>query len=351
MVTYSDSGVSIDNGNEFVSRIKDRVKSTHVKGVVNFIGGFASLFEVDWKAYKKPLLVSSTDGVGTKLKIAFMANKHDTIGIDLVAMSVNDVLVYGAKPLFFLDYLAVSKLKVETAVQIVEGISQGCIQSGCALVGGETAEMPGFYTGEEYDCAGFVVGVVDGEKMIDGTKVADGDAIVALSSSGIHSNGYSMVRNIFFEHNKFSMDHKFIELNNKPLSEVLLTPTKIYVKPVLEFLEQGFNVKSMCHITGGGITENFPRVLGKDFSAVVELTKIDVLPIFKLMAKLGQVDKEEMLRVFNMGVGYIIVLPDDQKEKAIEFFNSKGIKASHIGKIVKDPANRVIYPDLDRFEL
>jgi phosphoribosylformylglycinamidine cyclo-ligase len=350
MVTYSSSGVSIDSGNEFVSRIKDKVRSTAVKGVVNSIGGFASLFEVDWKAYKRPLLVSSTDGVGTKLKIAFMANKHNTIGIDLVAMSVNDILVYGAKPLFFLDYLAVSKLNVETAASIVDGIVDGCKQSNCALVGGETAEMPAFYQGEEYDCAGFVVGVVDGEKLIDGTKLQEGDAIIALASSGIHSNGYSLVRNIFFGHNSFKMDHVFPELG-KPLGEALLTPTKIYVKSVLEMLEQGFNVKSMCHITGGGITENFPRVLGKDFSAVVELSKINVLPIFKLMAKLGNVDKEEMLRVFNMGVGYIIVLPDAEKKRAIEFFAKHSIDARHIGNVVKDPANKVIYPDLDRFNL
>ncbi len=349
MVTYSSSGVSIDNGNEFVSRIKDKVRSTATKGVVNSIGGFASLFEVDWKSYKRPLLVSSTDGVGTKLKIAFMANKHDTIGIDLVAMSVNDVLVYGAKPLFFLDYLAVSKLNVETAASIVDGIVEGCKQSNCALVGGETAEMPAFYQGEEYDCAGFVVGVVDGEKMIDGTKVQDGDAIIALASSGIHSNGYSMVRNIFFKHNSFNMDHVFPELGGAKLGDVLLTPTKIYVKPVLEMLEQGFNVKSMCHITGGGITENFPRVLGKDFSAVVQLSKINVLPIFKLMAKLGNVDKEEMLRVFNMGVGFIIVLPDAEKQKVIDFFAKHSIDARHIGNVVKDTANKVIYPDFDKF--
>jgi len=350
MTTYKGSGVSIDNGNEFVSRIKDKVRSTHTKGVVNSIGGFAALFKVDWEKYRKPLLVSSTDGVGTKLKIAFMANKHDTIGIDLVAMSVNDVLVYGAQPLFFLDYLAVSNLDVEVASSVMDGIVAGCKESGCALIGGETAEMPAFYHKDEYDCAGFVVGVVDGEKIIDGRNINDGDVIIGVESSGIHSNGYSLVRKIFFDMHSFKIDHVFPELGTS-LGQALLTPTKIYVKPVLEMLAKGFNIRSMCHVTGGGITENLPRVLAEGFSAEINLNDINVKPIFKLMAKLGEVEAQEMMRVFNMGVGFIIVLPETEKQKALEFLVSKSLKANVIGRIIRDKKNQVIYTDLDKFKL
>ena len=351
MATYKESGVSIDAGNEFVSRIKGKVKSTFTKGVISPIGGFAALFDADWKKYKRPLLVSSTDGVGTKLKIAFMANKHDTIGIDLVAMSVNDILVYGAKPLFFLDYLAVSKLKVDVACSIVDGIVEGCKQSDCALVGGETAEMPAFYHNDEYDCAGFVVGIVDEEKIIDGKNTKEGDAIIGVSSSGIHSNGYSLVRNVFFTKNNYSIDHVFDELGGKSLGEVLLEPTKIYVKPVLEMIDAGFNIRSMCHVTGGGITENLPRVLGGKFSAEIKLKDIDILPIFRLMAKLGDVDIQEMMRVFNMGVGFVMVVPDSEKQKTIEFLGARSLKANVIGKIVSDGQSRVVYPDLEQFKL
>ncbi|MFH1223069.1 MAG: phosphoribosylformylglycinamidine cyclo-ligase [Pseudomonadota bacterium] len=350
MATYKSSGVSIDNGNEFVSRIKDKVRSTHTKGVVNSIGGFASLFRVDWEKYKKPLLVSSTDGVGSKLKIAFMANKHDTIGIDLVAMSVNDILVYGAQPLFFLDYLAVSNLDVDVASSIMDGIVKGCKDSNCALVGGETAEMPAFYHKGEYDCAGFVVGVVDGEKLIDGKNVNNGDVIIGVESSGIHSNGYSLVRKIFFEMNSFKLDHVFPELG-RTLGEALLTPTHIYVKPILEMLDNGFNIKSMCHVTGGGITENLPRVIADGFGAEINLNNINVKPIFKLMARLGEVDTQEMLRVFNMGVGYIIVVPENEGKKAIDFLAKKSLNASVIGTIARDRMNQVVYTDIDKFKL
>ena len=350
MATYRESGVSIDAGNEFVSKIKGKVRSTFTKGVISPIGGFAALFDADWKKYKKPLLVSSTDGVGTKLKIAFMANKHDTIGIDLVAMSVNDILVYGAKPLFFLDYLAVSKLNVEVACSIVDGIVDGCKQSDCALVGGETAEMPAFYQNDEYDCAGFVVGIVDEEKIIDGRNINDGDAIIGVASSGIHSNGFSLVRNVFFTKNNYSMEHVFPELG-KPLGEVLLEPTKIYVKPILDMIDAGFNIKSMCHVTGGGITENLPRVLGGKHSAEIRLNDIDVLPIFRLMAKLGEVDTQEMMRVFNMGVGFVMVVPNSEKQKAIDFLAARSLKASVIGNIISDGQSRVVYPDLKQFKL
>ena len=348
--TYNSSGVSIDKGNEFVSRIKDKVRSTYTKGVISPLGGFAALFKIDFNKYKKPLLVSSTDGVGTKLKIAFMANKHDTIGIDLVAMSVNDVLVYGAKPLFFLDYLAVNKLNVDVASSIVDGVVEGCKQADCALVGGETAEMPSFYQNDEYDCAGFVVGVIDEDKIIDGTKLSDGDLIIGVESSGIHSNGYSLVRNVFFNRNDYSIDHKFPELDAS-LGEVLLRPTKIYVKPVMDVLDSGIDVKAMCHVTGGGITENLPRVLAKSFSANIDLGKIEVPPIFRLISKLGNVDKEEMMRVFNMGVGYIMVVPRVQAEETIAILKKHFLRSSIIGNIVDDKKNRVIYSDLDKFSL
>ncbi|MEI6092577.1 MAG: phosphoribosylformylglycinamidine cyclo-ligase [bacterium] len=351
MTTYKNSGVSIDNGNEFVSRIKNKVRSTYTKGVVSSIGGFAALFKIDFTKYKKPLLVSSTDGVGTKLKMAFMANKHDTIGIDLVAMSVNDVLVYGAKPLFFLDYIAVNKLDVDVASAIVDGIVEGCKQSDCALVGGETAEMPSFYQNDEYDCAGFVVGVVDEDKIIDGSKIKEGDVVLGIASSGIHSNGYSLVRNVFFNKNSYSMDHIFEELD-APLGEVLLRPTQIYVKSVLDMVDSGFNIKAMCHVTGGGITENLPRVLADRFSAQIELKNINVLPIFKLIAKLGNVETEEMMRVFNMGVGFIMVLPAQEADKAINKLASEhSLKASVIGKIIDDGKNKVVFSDLDTFRL
>jgi phosphoribosylformylglycinamidine cyclo-ligase len=348
--TYNSSGVSIDNGNEFVSRIKDKVKSTYTKGVISPLGGFAALFKIDFSKYKKPLLVSSTDGVGTKLKIAFMTNKHDTIGIDLVAMSVNDVLVYGAKPLFFLDYIAVNKLDVNIASSIVEGIVEGCKQADCALVGGETAEMPSFYQNDEYDCAGFVVGVVDEDKLIDGSNLKDGDLIIGVESSGIHSNGYSLVRNVFFNKNDYSMDHVFPELGVS-LGEALLKPTKIYVKPVMSVIDSGINVKAMCHVTGGGITENLPRVLAQSFSAQIDLEKINVLPVFKLISKLGDVDKEEMMRVFNMGVGFIMVVPEAEAQKTMDIFKTHQLKSSVIGKIIDDKKNKVMYSALDKFIL
>lgn len=350
MATYKESGVSIDAGNEFVNRIKGKVKSTFTKGVVNPIGGFAALFDADWKSYKRPLLVSSTDGVGTKLKIAFMANKHDTIGIDLVAMSVNDILVYGAKPLFFLDYLAVSKLDVDVASSIVDGIVEGCKQSDCALVGGETAEMPAFYHKDEYDCAGFVVGIVDEEKIIDGRNIQEGDAIIGVASSGIHSNGYSLVRNVFFTKNNYTMDHIFPELK-RPLGEVLLEPTRIYVRPVLDMIKEGFNIRSMCHVTGGGITENLPRVLGGKFSAKINLNDIDVHPVFRVMARIGDVAADEMMRVFNMGVGFVMVVPETEKKRVIEFLGARSLKANVIGTIINDGQSRVIYPDLEKFKL
>jgi phosphoribosylformylglycinamidine cyclo-ligase len=350
MATYKNSGVNIDKGNELIKKIKDQVKTTYDSNVLNPLGGFASVFNLDLNSYKKPCLVSSTDGVGTKLKIAFMAEKHDTIGIDLVAMSVNDILVYGAKPLFFLDYIAIGELEVKVAENIIKGIVKGCKDSDCSLVGGETAEMPSFYKKGDYDCAGFVVGVADQEKLIDGSKLKKGDVVLALESSGIHSNGYSLVRKIFFEDNNFSKDHVFPELN-KTLVEELLKPTKIYVKPVLDTLKK-FNIKAMCHITGGGVIENLPRSINTDgLSAVIDVNKIKVNSIFKLIKKLGKVDTNEMFRVFNMGVGFILIVDKEDKSKIINNISNFGVDAYPIGEVKDHKNSKVILEGINDFKL
>lgn len=331
MSIYKNAGVDIDAGNTFVSEIKNKVASTFNKNVINPLGGFASIFKLDVNKYKKPLLLSSTDGVGTKLKLAILSSKHKSIGIDLVAMCVNDLLVYGAEPLFFLDYLGTGKLDVEVSKDIIDGIVEGCKMANCALVGGETAEMPSFYAKGEYDLAGFTVGVVDEDKLIDGKNVEVGDAIIALASSGVHSNGYSLVRHIFFELNKYSLDHVFPELS-KPLVDVLLEPTIIYVKPILNLLNK-FNVKAMCHITGGGILENLPRVLPDNITAAIEYKSIKTPPIFSLIQKLGNVDNEEMFRVFNMGVGFIIVINKNEVDAVINDLKTQNIDSYKIGEI------------------
>lgn len=347
MSKYNEAGVSIDKGNELVNKIKTAVKSTYTKDVISPIGGFAAIFNAEFKEYKKPRLVTSTDGVGTKLKIAFMANKHDTIGIDLVGMSVNDVLVYGAKPLFFLDYFAVGSLDVDVAYKVIQGIAKGCQETGCALVGGETAEMPSFYQKGEYDCAGFVVGVVDEDKIIDGKNVKEGDVIIGLDSSGFHSNGYSLVRHVFFEKNKFDINHVFKELG-KPLSEVLLEPTILYVKPILNLINK-IKVKAMCHITGGGIVENLPRVLPNNVSAVIDVDKINIQEIFRLTAKLGQIEKEEMFRVFNMGVGFVVVVSKEDVSETIKLLSP--LKARVIGTISKKLDKEVVLEGIDKLKL
>lgn len=350
MATYKNAGVNIDKGNELIGKIKDQVKTTYDANVLNPLGGFASVFNLDLSSYKKPCLVSSTDGVGTKLKIAFMAEKHDTIGIDLVAMSVNDILVYGAKPLFFLDYIAVGELEVDVAENIVKGIVKGCKDSDCALVGGETAEMPSFYKKGDYDCAGFVVGVADQEKLVDGSNLEKGDVVLALESSGIHSNGYSLVRKVFFEDNDFSKDHVFPELN-KTLAEELLTPTKIYVKAVLDTLGK-FDVKAMCHITGGGIIENLPRSMNTEgLSAVIDINKIKVKPIFKLIKKLGDIDTEEMFRVFNMGVGFVLVVKKEDASKIIENVSNFNVSAYPIGEVKEKKDSKVVLEGTANFKL
>jgi phosphoribosylformylglycinamidine cyclo-ligase len=331
--TYKDAGVDIDAGNRLVSKIGEIVKPTIRPEVIGGIGGFGSLFSLAKLPYKNQVLVASTDGVGTKLKIAFMAGKHDTVGIDLVAMCVNDVVVQGAEPLFFLDYFATGELKEGIAEQVISGIAKGCVQANCSLVGGETAEMPGMYPEGEYDLAGFSVGIADREKLIDGTSINFGDAVIGIASSGVHSNGYSLVRKVLFTDGKYSIDHVFPELGI-PLGEELLKPTRIYVKTIMN-LNRDFTIKGVAHITGGGLPENLPRVLPKGCGARIESSKWEEQPIFGLIAKLGNVPRPDMLRTFNCGVGMVIVVPEKESADVLERLRALGEKASVIGHIIE----------------
>ena len=331
-ITYKDAGVDIDAGDLFVEKIKPYVKSTFRPEVMTHIGGFGGLFAL--KKYKAPVLVSGTDGVGTKLKIAFLMNRHDTVGIDLVAMCVNDIIVQGAEPLFFLDYFATGKLKPQEHSDIVKGIAAGCKQSGCALIGGETAEMPSFYGEGEYDLAGFAVGVVEKKKLIDGSRIKPGDLLVGLASSGLHSNGFSLVRKTLFEKAGYGVRDVLSELGMAPLGEVLLTPTRIYAKTVASLLKD-FDIRGMAHITGGGITENTPRMLPKGVSALIRKGTWEVHPIFKLIRKKAQVDDDEMYRDFNMGLGMVLAVPKKQAEAVMKKAAKLGEKAYLIGEIVK----------------
>jgi len=326
-LSYKDAGVDIDAGNALVERIKGAVKRTRRPEVMGGIGGFGALCELPTK-YKQPVLVSGTDGVGTKLRLALDMKKHDTIGIDLVAMCVNDLIVQGAEPLFFLDYYATGKLEVETAADVVSGIAEGCIQAGCALIGGETAEMPGMYQGEDYDIAGFCVGVVEKSQIIDGSKVAAGDALIALASSGPHSNGYSLIRKILEVSNA---DTKQM-LGERTLGETLLTPTKIYVKSVLALLKQ-CQVHALSHITGGGFWENIPRVLPAGAKAVVDESSWQWPQVFDWLQEHGNVAREEMYRTFNCGVGMVIALPEAEVETALALLAEHGETAWKIGHI------------------
>lgn len=328
--SYKTAGVDIDAGNEAVDRIKKHAQKTFRPEVKTGIGGFGSLFALNNK-YQKPILVSGTDGVGTKLKIAIDANKHDTIGIDLVAMCVNDILVSGAEPLFFLDYIATGKLQPRQVEDIVRGISEGCIQSNCSLIGGETAEMPGMYNTGDYDVAGFSVGIVEEEKIIDGSTVSEGDIIIGLGSNGLHSNGFSLVRHLLFGKNNFKLSDKVPELDTT-LEEELLKPTRIYVKSVLEIMNK-ISVKGMAHITGGGLTENIPRIMPNELYAEIELHRWEVPPIFNLLQRLGNIEKMELYRTFNMGIGFVLIIKEDEREKTIELANHLGEKAYEIGRI------------------
>jgi len=332
-LTYSDSGVNIDEGYKAVEMMKSYVKSTFTKNVLCDLGGFGGLFELDVKNYKNPVLVSGTDGVGTKLKLAFMMDKHDTVGIDLVAMCVNDILCQGAKPLFFLDYVATGKLKAEKVADIVKGISEGCKEAGCALIGGETAEMPGFYSDGEYDMAGFAVGIVDKDKIVDGSSIIDGDVLIGIPSSGIHSNGYSLVRKLFFDKMGYN-ERTYIKQIGDTLGNVLLKPTRIYTRIVKEVMNK-FEVKGMCHITGGGFIENIPRIIPHGLGVEID-NSWEIPPIFSVMQRMGNIEVNEMFKTFNMGIGYIFVVNKGDAEKVIRHLEDLDEKAYVIGKVVKD---------------
>ena len=332
MTTYREAGVDIDSGDEFVDRIKPLVRSTFRPEVLTDLGGFGGLFQLRAKKYEDPVLVSGTDGVGTKLKIAFLMDRHDTVGIDLVAMCVNDIAVSGAEPLFFLDYFATGKLAVPKAQQVVSGIAEGCRQAGCALIGGETAEMPSMYADGEYDLAGFAVGVVDKSKILDGRTIKPGDSIIGLASTGLHSNGFSLARHVLFDKARLTVTSQLPELD-RPLGEALLTPTRIYAKQILS-LVQACPIKGIAHITGGGITENLPRVFPEGVRAKINRKAWSVPPIFQVMSRLGHVDREEMYRVFNMGIGLIIVVPTDAVVTLLEKAKVLGDQGWLIGEIV-----------------
>ncbi len=332
MTTYRDAGVDIDAGDEFVDRIKPLVRSTFRPEVLADLGGFGGLFNLQANKYRDPVLVSGTDGVGTKLKIAFMMDKHDTVGIDLVAMCVNDIAVSGAEPLFFLDYFATGKLAVPKAREVVAGIAEGCRQAGCALIGGETAEMPSMYADGEYDLAGFAVGVVDRSKIIDGKAITPGDAVIGLASSGLHSNGYSLARRVFFDHAKLTVGSTVPDLS-RPLGEVLLTPTRIYAKQILALVHE-FPIKGIAHVTGGGITENLPRVFPGGVRAKISRKAWSVPPVFQAVARLGKVEQDEMYRVFNMGIGLILVVPATSASAVLVKAASMGDRGWVIGEIV-----------------
>ena len=323
MITYKEAGVDKEEGYKSVDLIKEAAASTHIPGVLNDLGSFASLFELT--GYKKPVLVSGTDGVGTKLEIAFKTGQYDTVGQDCFAMCANDVLCHGAKPLFFLDYLACGKLDADVSSRIVKGLAAACKEAGCALVGGETAEMPGFYKEGDYDIAGFCVGIVEKDKIINGSNVHEGDVLIGLGSSGVHSNGFSLVRKLIKDY--------YEDFQGEPVYKELLKPTRIYVKPVLEILSQ-FTVNGMAHITGGGLIENVPRTLPKGLGAVIKKSCFPRPPIFDLLIKKG-VKEEEMWGTFNMGIGFVLVVPPDQADAVIKAFHGKNISAYNIGNVAR----------------
>ncbi|MDF9788716.1 phosphoribosylformylglycinamidine cyclo-ligase [Polynucleobacter sphagniphilus] len=330
-LSYRDAGVDIDAGDDLVDRIKPLAKKTMREGVLAGIGGFGALFEVP-KRYKEPVLVSGTDGVGTKLRLAFEWNRHETIGQDLVAMSVNDILVQGAEPLFFLDYFACGKLTVDTAATVVAGIAHGCELSGCALIGGETAEMPGMYPPGEYDLAGFAVGAVEKSKIITGASIVPGDVVLAIASSGAHSNGYSLVRKIIERAGAKPSD----DLGGRPLGDVVMAPTEIYVKPLLKLIAE-IDVKGMAHITGGGLVDNVPRVLPQNVQAVLHRDSWQMPELFRWLQMKGGVADAEMVRVFNCGIGMVVIVSPEQAEQAIASLNAQGLKAWTVGDVVERP--------------
>ena len=336
--TYRSAGVDIDAGNEFVRLIKPLVKATSRPEVMADIGGFGGLFSLSTSKYKNPVLVSGTDGVGTKLKLAFMSDRHDTIGIDLVAMCVNDIVVQGAEPLFFLDYLATSTLDPVKGAEIVKGIASGCIQAGCALIGGETAEMPGFYTDGEYDLAGFAVGVVERDKIIDGSSVTVGNRLIGIASSGLHSNGYALARKVVFERMGLGILDELPGLG-RSVADELLTPTKIYVKTILNLLRD-FSIKSIAHITGGGLLENIPRVLPHGCKALLNGTSWQWPAIFRLLQDAGEIERSEMYRTFNCGIGMVLAVPENEVDEILIRLSGLNEQAFVIGEVAKCEAGK-----------
>jgi len=339
-MTYRDAGVDIDAGNESVSLIKDAVRATYRSEVMGDLGGFGGLFALNTKDYKEPVLVSGTDGVGTKLRLAFLLNKHDTIGQDAVAMCVNDILVQGAEPLFFLDYLAVGKLEPMQVSEVVTGVARACKESGCALIGGETAEMAGFYPIGEYDIAGFSVGVAERSKLITPARVKAGDVLLGLPSSGVHSNGYSLVRKIVFEHKGFKGD-EYIEELGQTIGEELLTPTRLYPRICLPLIRE-FDIHGMVHITGGGFYENIPRALPDHMGAEVNGAAWTIPPVFRLLQEWGNVDWTEMYRTFNMGIGMVLIVSSDEADRITAQLNAQNETVYHIGHVTEGAHEVVI---------
>ncbi|NJM72856.1 MAG: phosphoribosylformylglycinamidine cyclo-ligase [Scytonema sp. RU_4_4] len=339
---YKDAGVDVEAGREFVNQIRNFVNSTFRPEVIGGLGGFSGCFQLP-SGYKEPVLVSGTDGVGTKLKIAHALNRHDTVGIDLVAMCVNDVLTSGAEPLFFLDYLATSQLDKEQLTQVVAGIASGCQQAGCALLGGETAEMPGFYQVGEYDLAGFCVGIVERSQMLDGSQVQMGDVAIALASTGVHSNGFSLVRKIVSEKG-FSWSDSLEIFGGQTLGEVFLSPTRIYVKPVLSARQAGLEIHGMAHITGGGLPENLPRCLGEGQAIKIICESWSVPPVFQWLAQTGSVSSQAMYNTFNMGIGFVLLVPPHQVQQAMTHFESQNMTAFTIGKVINGSGELIGLP-------
>jgi len=331
--SYKEAGVDIDLANQIVKEIKPLIGKTSIPGVLGGIGGFGGLFSLAEQNYKEPVLVSGTDGVGTKLKIAFALNKHDSVGIDLVAMCVNDIITCGAKPLFFLDYISIGKLSEKVAVELIKGIAGGCKMAGCALLGGETAEMPDFYPEGEYDLAGFAVGIVEKSKIIDGREIREGDSVIGLTSNGLHSNGFSLARKILLESNKYKIEDK-VSSFEEYLGEELLTPTKIYVHPVLHLLGK-YKILGIAHITGGGLSENIPRILPEGVAARINQKSWPKPPIFSLIQKEGKISDEEMYRTFNMGIGMVLIVRVDKTEQIINELGQIDFPSYIIGKVVK----------------
>lgn len=340
---YRDAGVDVEAGRAFVDRIRDTVKRTYRPEVLGGLGGFGGMFQLP-AGYQEPVLVSGTDGVGTKLKLAHTLNRHDTVGIDLVAMCVNDVLTSGAEPLFFLDYVATGHLKQEQLAQVVEGIARGCELAGCALLGGETAEMPGFYQDDEYDLAGFCVGIVEKRKMMNPLQIQISDVAIGLPSTGVHSNGFSLVRRII-DGKGLSLSDRPAILDGKTLGEVLLTPTEIYVKPILAALKSGLQIHGMAHITGGGLPENLPRCLGAGQSVEIDPCTWDILPIFHWIGAEGRVKPLDMFNTFNMGIGFVVIVPPEQAEQTLEFFRSQNLKPCQMGTVIEGAGEVVGIPE------